>query len=143
MRCCFEKKCGFQSEMFLRVWILVFISFYVPIWGSGAYTMPIPYTLRGQNVYVKFTQEHAMTAQRGRTGFLYSFFNLCAGWGWVDNAMPQPIYHRYPLHRGLGRPQGPSGREWVISPPPRFDPRTFQPLASRYTAYVIRAPRRG
>ena len=40
---------------------------------------------------------------------------------------------RYPLYRRLGRPQGPSGRVQKISPPPGFNPRTVQPVASRYT----------
>jgi hypothetical protein len=40
---------------------------------------------------------------------------------------------RYPLYRGLGGPQGRSGRVLKISPPPGFDPRTVQPVASHYT----------
>jgi len=36
---------------------------------------------------------------------------------------------RYPLCGRLGVPQDLSGRV----PPPGFDPRTFQPVASRYT----------
>jgi len=40
---------------------------------------------------------------------------------------------RYPLYRGLGRPQGRSGQMQKISPLPGFDPRTVQPVASRYT----------
>ena len=40
---------------------------------------------------------------------------------------------RYPLYRRLGGPQGRSGRVRKISPPPGFDPRTVQPVASRYT----------
>jgi hypothetical protein len=40
----------------------------------------------------------------------------------------------YPLTRRLGRPQGRSGRLRKISPPPPgFDPRTVQRVASRYT----------
>ena len=39
---------------------------------------------------------------------------------------------RYPLYRRLGGPQGRSGQVRKISPPPEFDPRTFQPVASRY-----------
>ena len=45
---------------------------------------------------------------------------------------------RYPLHRRLGGPQGRSGRVRNISPPPGFDPRTVQPVASRYTDYATR-----
>ena len=26
---------------------------------------------------------------------------------------------------------------WIVSPPPEFDPRTFQSVASRYTDYAI------
>jgi hypothetical protein len=44
-----------------------------------------------------------------------------------------PGIARYPLYSGLGGPQGRSGRVQKISPPPGFDPRTVQPVASRYT----------
>ena len=40
---------------------------------------------------------------------------------------------QYPLYKGLGGPQGRSGRVRKISPPPEFDPRTVQLVASRYT----------
>ena len=40
---------------------------------------------------------------------------------------------RYPLYMRLGGPQGRSGQVRKISPPPGFDPRTVQPVASRYT----------
>ena len=43
----------------------------------------------------------------------------------------------YPLYRGLGGPQGRSGRaENLVSP--GFDPRTVQPLVSRYTDWATR-----
>ena len=48
-------------------------------------------------------------------------------------ALP-PGKTRNPLYRGLDRPQGRSGRVRKISPPPGFDSRTVQPVASRYTA---------
>jgi hypothetical protein len=41
----------------------------------------------------------------------------------------------YPLCRRLGGPQGRFERLRKISPPPGFDPRTAQPVASRYTDY--------
>ena len=47
-------------------------------------------------------------------------------------ALP-PRKPRYPLYRRLGGPQGRSGRVQKISPPPGFDPRTVQSVASRYT----------
>jgi hypothetical protein len=40
----------------------------------------------------------------------------------------------------LGGPQGRSGRVQKILPQPRFNPRTFQPVASRYTEYAIPGP---
>jgi hypothetical protein len=46
---------------------------------------------------------------------------------------------RYPFYRRLGGPQGRSGRVRKISPPRGFDPRTVQPVASRYTDYAIPA----
>ena len=53
-------------------------------------------------------------------------------------ALP-PVKTRYTLYRRLGGPQGPSGRLWKISPPPGFDPRTVDPVASRYTDWAIPA----
>jgi hypothetical protein len=53
-------------------------------------------------------------------------------------ALP-PGKTRYPLYRGLGGPQGRSGRVWKISPPSGFDPRTVQPVANRYTDWAIPA----
>jgi len=47
-------------------------------------------------------------------------------------ALP-PGKTRYPLYRRLGGPQGRSGQVRKISPPPGFDHRTIQPVASRYT----------
>ena len=59
------------------------------------------------------------------------------GGGW---SMPRPGHFtheketQYPLHRRLDGPQGRSGRVRTISRPPQgFDPRTVQPVASRYT----------
>ena len=44
---------------------------------------------------------------------------------------------RYPLYRRLGGPQGWSGRAENLAPL-GFDPRTVQPVVSRYTEYTIR-----
>ena len=46
---------------------------------------------------------------------------------------------RYPLYMKLGGPQGRSGRVRNISSPLGFDPRTIQPVASRYTDWAIQA----
>jgi hypothetical protein len=45
---------------------------------------------------------------------------------------------RYPLYMGLGGPQGRSGQAQKISPTLGFDPRTVQPVASRYIDYATR-----
>jgi hypothetical protein len=43
---------------------------------------------------------------------------------------------RYLFYRRLGGFQGRSGQVWKISPPPGFDPRTVQPVASRYADWA-------
>jgi hypothetical protein len=43
------------------------------------------------------------------------------------------------MYRKLGEPQGRSGRVWKMSPSPGFNPRTVQPVASRYTDLAIPA----
>jgi hypothetical protein len=43
---------------------------------------------------------------------------------------------RYPLYRRVSGPQGRSGQVRKISPPPGFDPRTVQPVDSRYTVWA-------
>jgi hypothetical protein len=50
-----------------------------------------------------------------------------------------PKEARYPLYRRLCGPHGRSGLVRKISPPTGFDPRTVQPVASRYTDYAIPA----
>ena len=47
---------------------------------------------------------------------------------------------QYPLYRRLGGPQSRSGQVQKISPPPGFDARTVQPVASRYNDYAMRLP---
>jgi hypothetical protein len=47
----------------------------------------------------------------------------------------------YALYRKLGGHQGRSGRVRKILPPLGFDPRTVQPVASRYTDWAIAAHR--
>ena len=53
----------------------------------------------------------------------------------------RPAKARYALCRRLGGPQGWSGQVRKISPPPGLDPRTVQPVASRYTDYATRLTR--
>ena len=56
----------------------------------------------------------------------------------APTALP-PGKTRYLLYRRLGRPQGRSGRVRKISPPPGFDPRTVQPVTTRYTDWAFPA----
>ena len=51
-----------------------------------------------------------------------------------------PKKSRCPCYRRLSEPQNRSGRVRKISPPPGFDPRTLQPVASHYTDWAIPAP---
>ena len=64
-------------------------------------------------------------------------------WGWVVSTTPRPLYPRERpgthCYSRLGGPQGRSRRVRKISPPPIFDPRTVQPVASRYTDWAIPA----
>ena len=53
--------------------------------------------------------------------------------GWVVNAMPRPLFPRE-------RPDTHCIGGWVggkFRPPPGFDPRTFQPVTTRYTDLSI------
>jgi hypothetical protein len=61
------------------------------------------------------------------------------GQRYAPAALP-PGMTRYPLYRRLVRPQSRSGQVLKISPPPGFDPRTVQLVASRYFDYAIPAP---
>jgi hypothetical protein len=54
-----------------------------------------------------------------------------------DPATLPPGMTRYPLYRRLCRPQSWLGLVLKISPPPGFDPRTAQLVASRYTDYAV------
>ena len=74
------------------------------------------------------------TAHRGIKGIALPFLDhgLEGGEGSASRtgrSLP-PGRTRYPLYRRLGGPQGRSGRVRKISPPPGFDPRTVQPVAS-------------
>jgi len=69
--------------------------------------------------------------------YLYSFLTTALDGGEGSASHPgrclPPGKTRYPLYRRLGGPQGWSGQVRKISSPPGFDP-----VATRYTVYVIR-----
>ena len=84
----------------------------------------------------------ARTAHRGIRGKALLFLDHGTRRGEASASRPgRPLTRgktRCPLYRRLGGPQGRSGQVRKISPPPGFDPRTVQPVASRYTDYAIR-----
>ena len=53
------------------------------------------------------------------------------------SAVLPPGKSRYPMYMRLGGPQEPSETVRQISSRPGFDPRTFQPVANRYTDYPL------
>ena len=64
--------------------------------------------------------------------------------GWVVNATPRPFYPRERpgtlcIRGGVGIRAGLDGCG-KSRPPPGFDPRTLQHVASRYTDWAIPAP---
>jgi len=68
------------------------------------------------------------------------FLNLGARWGgWSTPRLGRftPEKTRYPLYMRLGRPRGRSGLVRKSSPPPELDPRTIQPVASRYADWAL------
>jgi hypothetical protein len=93
--------------------------------------------------YKGSTSHYLVTVETFMNGVHYirtiSFYNLgarCSGW-----STPRPGRFtlgktRYPLNRRLGGHQGRSRRVRKISPPPGFNPRIVQPVASRYTDWA-------
>jgi hypothetical protein len=83
----------------------------------------------------------------GGRGTALLFLNLGGKRGWVVNATPRPLYPREPSGTHcIGGWVGPrAGQDGCRKsrPPPEFDPRTVQPVASRYTDWVIPARRIG
>ena len=95
---------------------------------------------------VKFTFVQALrlctgrTAHGGSRGIALPFHDHGTIRGWVVSVTSRPLFtpvkSRYPLYRRLGGPEGRFGKVRKILPPPGFDPRTVQPVASRYTDWA-------
>ena len=105
--------------------------------------MPLSTKHNHLKVKVRFTLEQATRAPEGVDVQLYSFLNLGGRWGGWSTPRPDHFTHgketRYVLYRWLRGPQGRTGLVGKISPPPGFDPRTVQPVASLYTDRAIPA----
>ena len=88
------------------------------------------------------TGTEALYRPRGSRGIalpsIYHGTIRCEGKASRPGRSLPPGKTRYPLYRRLGGTQGPSGQVRKISPPPGFDLRTVQPVASRYTEYATR-----
>ena len=82
------------------------------------------------------------TAHRGSRSIALPFLDHGTRRGEGSASRPgrslPPGKSRYPLYRRLGGPQGQSGQVRKISPPPGFDPRTVQPVTSRYADHATR-----
>ena len=83
------------------------------------------------------------TAYRGSRGLAFPFHDHSTRRGWGVSVMSGPLLTPwktwYPLYRRPGGPQGRSGQVRKVSPPPGYDPRTVQPVNSRYTDYATRS----
>ena len=85
---------------------------------------------------------HEGPEEKKRHSSTLSLISALDGGGW---STPRPgrftpgKESRCSLYRRLGGPRGRSGRMQKISPQPGFDPRTVQPIASRYTNCAISA----
>jgi hypothetical protein len=80
------------------------------------------------------------TAHRGSTGIAIPFYDHGTRRGWVVSVTSRPLFtpgkDPVPIVEGLGGPQGRSGQVQKILPPPGFDPRTVQPVASCYIDFA-------
>jgi hypothetical protein len=98
--------------------------------------MNVTYNLHNTGNYVKVKgQVHLRTDYEGpQWVWRYSStLSLTSALDGVGGQHHTPEKTRYQLHRRLGGPQSRPGRLRTISPSPGFDPRTVQPVASRYT----------
>ena len=93
--------------------------------------------LHTNSTQVGFTLFIGREGLQGDQRYSSTLFQTSALKGGEGSASPPvrflpPVRTRYPSYRRLFGPQGRSGRR-KISPPPGFDPRTVQPVVSRYT----------
>ena len=82
------------------------------------------------------------TAHRGSRGITLPFLDHGTRWRWGVSVMYRPLFtpgkDPVPIVQEAGSPPGPvwTGAENLA--PPGFDPRTVQPVASRYIDYATR-----
>jgi len=84
------------------------------------------------------------TAHRGSRGIALLFHDHGTRRGWGVSVTPRPLFtprkDPVPIVQESGWALGPvwTGAENLAPPPPGFDPRTVQPVASLYTDWAIR-----
>jgi hypothetical protein len=92
---------------------------------------------------VKISRNRLEGPEEGGRGIVLLFLDLGARRGWVVSTTPRPLYPRErPGTHCTGDWMGPKAGLDVCEksrPPPGFDPRTVQPVASRYTDWAIPA----
>jgi len=119
------------------------------LWYKPIYRLEDPVTIQegrcmfSGKIKVKCTLIQALrlctgrTAHRASRGIALLFMTTALEGGEGSASRPGRYLllgkTRYPLYRRLGGPRGRSGQVRKISPPPGFDPRTAQPVASHYT----------
>jgi hypothetical protein len=109
-----------QNKLIASEHVLSYSLFGSQLWGMG----------EGQP-----TTDHEGTEEEYRYSYTVSATSALDGGGW---STPRPGRFTtgkeafLPFYRRQGGPQSRSERVRKISPPPAFDPRTVQPLASRY-----------
>jgi hypothetical protein len=110
------------------------------------------FSWRDMKVKVKCTIVQALrlctgrTAHRGSRGMALPFLDHGTQRGWGVSVTPQPLFtpgkDPVPIVQEAGWAPG---LVWTgaenLTPPPRFDPWTVQPVASRYTNYATRPTR--
>ena len=91
-------------------------------------------------VKAKFTLERVTKAQRRERRYS-STLSLTSALGVGGCSTPRPcrLTPGLPLYRRMGRPHGRSGTLRKILPPSGFNPKTAQPVASRYIDWAIQA----
>ena len=121
------------------------------LWESAdVSTWPTAATSRTEaKVKVKGTPVQALrlctgrTAHRGSRGIALPFHDHGTRRGWGVSVRPRPLFtpgkDTVPIVQEAGWAQGRSGQVRKISLPPGFDPRTVQPVASRYSDWTTRS----
>jgi hypothetical protein len=128
------------SMMCVFVWGVCLCYVDKPLYGC-----PLLLSWEGKKVKRTFVQALRLcigrTAYRGSRGIALPFLDYGTRRGWAVIVTLRPLFTpgktRYPICTG-GWVGHRAGQVRKISPRPGFDPRTVQPVVSRYTDYATR-----